>query len=226
MKPKLLLLHGALGSKKQFNTIEKELEQHFDIHIINFEGHGGDDSSKDFSIDLFTSNVIDYLNTNSIEKIDVFGYSMGGYVALNVATKIPERIGRIIILGTKFDWNLESAAKEVKMLNPKKIEEKIPQFAEKLKKDHYPQDWKQIMKKTADMMLGMGQGKKIVDEDFKKIEHQVTLGVGNQDNMVSFKESEYIANLLPNSKLIQLEGVKHPIDTISKEKLINYILTN
>ena len=54
---------------------------------------------------------------------------MGGYVALQLANKHPKYVQKIITLGTKFAWDKETAAKEVKMLNPEKIEEKIPAFA-------------------------------------------------------------------------------------------------
>ena len=122
MKQKLLLLHGALGSKKQLLPIKTLLEPHFDAYSLDFEGHGDFASDKEYSIVLFTKNVIDYLDKNSIDAINIFGYSMGGYVGLNTALNFPDRINSIVTLGTKFDWSIESASKEIKMLNPEIIE--------------------------------------------------------------------------------------------------------
>jgi len=226
MQEKLLLLHGALGSKKQLITLKEKLEESFDVYIMNFEGHGGVESSREFSIELFTQNVIDYLHENSINEINIWGYSMGGYVALNTALKFPEKVKKIITLGTKFKWDIESAEKEVKMLNPLIIEDKIPDFAEKLKQEHHPQDWKEIMKKTAKMMLNMAKGDKIIDADFKKINQNVVIGIGSLDNMVSYEESKHVSTLIPNVKLILLEGVKHPFDNIEVDILVNYIRSN
>ena len=223
MKEKLLLLHGALGSKKQFSVLKERLSASYDVYALDFEGHGGHVSQNKFSIQLFAENVLSYLQEKSIEEITIFGYSMGGYVALSAALQGPEKVKKVITLGTKFKWDLVSAAKETQLLNPTKIEEKVPAFAEKLKLEHDPQDWKEVMDKTAQMMIHMAEGAKMFDSDFKKITQSVSIGVGSLDHMVSYEESEHVSNLIPNAKLIQLEGVKHAIDTIGPDILIHYI---
>jgi hypothetical protein len=66
-KPDLLLLHGALGSKSQFSPLIPFLENKFQIHTLDFEGHGGSpDKNRSFGFDTFAENVLDYLNENSI----------------------------------------------------------------------------------------------------------------------------------------------------------------
>ncbi|MFT5858564.1 MAG: hypothetical protein ACI865_000652 [Flavobacteriaceae bacterium] len=50
MKPNLILLLGALGSEKQFNFLKPLLEKTFDVHTMNFDGHGGRATSSDYSI--------------------------------------------------------------------------------------------------------------------------------------------------------------------------------
>ena len=223
MKEKLLLLHGALGSKKQFAPIKPLLEKTFDVFDMDFEGHGGFQSDKDFSMQLFTENAIDFLDQNTIDKINIFGYSMGGYVALNMALKIPDRVKKIATLGTKFNWSMESAQKEVRMLNPDKIEEKVPHFASKLKEEHFPQDWKTIVRKTAAMMMGLAEGEQLNANDFKQIKTEVQIGIGSLDKMVTVEESEVVANLIPKSTFKIMEGFPHPIDKIDLTQLNNYI---
>ena len=217
----LLLLHGALGSKAQFSVLKAKLSIDFEVFDFDFQGHGGRPVESPFTMDLFTDNVLSFLDDNDLGKVHVFGYSMGGYVALNTALKHPERISKITTLGTKFDWSLESAEKEIKMLNPEKVEEKVPGFAENLRQIHHPQDWKVIMRKTAEMMLGMGNGARLTDEDFAQINQQVVVGIGSMDRMVSFAESKHVAALLPNGRLVHLEGVQHPIEKIATDVLFN-----
>ncbi|MEO0627145.1 MAG: alpha/beta hydrolase [Bacteroidota bacterium] len=223
MKDKMLLLHGALGSQNQFTSLKEVLDEFYEVHTLNFEGHGGIASTQKFSINLFTQNVIGFLEEHAITEVQIFGYSMGGYVALNTALRIPEKIKKIITLGTKFRWDIASAQREVTMLNPDKIEEKVPHFADKLRLEHHPQDWKGVMRKTAQMMIDMGNGAKIQDDDFRKIDVGVVIGVGSLDNMVSYEESEYVTSLIPNAKLVELEGVKHPIDKVGVDVLVDYI---
>ena len=114
----ILLLHGALGSLEQFDKLQTQLSANFIVHTLNFSGHGGQPiPKKGFSIELFANDVLNYLDEKKIPSINIFGYSMGGYVALHLAVHHPERIKSIFTLATKFEWSEESTAREVKMLN-------------------------------------------------------------------------------------------------------------
>ncbi|RZS92465.1 alpha/beta fold hydrolase [Aquimarina brevivitae] len=219
----LVLLHGALGSKKQFEVLKAELDADFEVYTLNFEGHGGTPSLHEFSIDLFTENLIAFLKENNLKSVNIFGYSMGGYVALNLALKKPELVDQIITLGTKFDWSAEAVAKELKMLNPDKIEEKVPKFAAKLKQDHSPMDWKEMMRKTAAMMQRMGEGQRLELHQLAQIQHNVMTGLGTEDTMVTEAESKQVSDLLQNASFIALPEVPHPIDKIEAKTLLTFI---
>lgn len=224
MNQKILILHGALGSKEQLNPLKNILEKSYEVHTLNFEGHGGRNLGGNiFSIDSFTQNVLDYLEEKGIAQIDIFGYSMGGYVALNLALKKPSRVHRIFTLATKFAWSAESASEEVKMLNPTVIEEKVPAFAATLKERHAPLDWKVHLEKTAAMMLALGNGECLSIEDFKKIKHRVLLTVGSKDRMVSEQETIEIKEALINGEFELLEKVKHPIEQVDLDVLTQKI---
>tara|TARA_R110002096_G_scaffold136909_7_gene289841 strand:+ start:22196 stop:22888 length:693 start_codon:yes stop_codon:yes gene_type:complete len=223
MKPNLLLLHGALGSSQQLAELKSLLSDNYSVHSINFEGHGGLPSSTEFSIDLFVKNTLDYLRENSIEQTSIFGYSMGGYVALKLALEHPEKVEQICTLGTKFNWSKEAAEKEIKLLNPEIIEAKVPKFVARLNTLHQPEDWKNVVLKTAQMMRDLANGKALKTSDFSQISHKVCIGIGTEDQMVSMEESQEVALVLPNGKLEKLEGIPHPIDLIAAKILKQFI---
>jgi pimeloyl-ACP methyl ester carboxylesterase len=219
----LLLLHGALGSEVQLQPLQKLLATDFNVYTLNFEGHGGRTSNHEFDMDRFAENVVERLTTLQVAKTHIFGYSMGGYVALTLAKKYPELIDTIVTLGTKFNWTLESAQQEVKMLNPEKIEEKVPAFAKRLQGLHLPNDWKEVMRKTASMMFDLANGKKLTGLDLQAIPHEVCIGIGSLDNMVTIEESENAASHLPNGRLKIIEDVKHPIEKVDMQILTTFI---
>ncbi len=149
----ILLLHGALGSLEQFDFLQTQLSANFIVHTINFSGHGGlPIPDEGFSIELFAKDVLNYLDEKKISSINIFGYSMGGYVALHLALHHPQRIKSVFTLATKFDWSAESTSREVKMLNTEMMEKKIPSFVGILQERHSPIDWKIIVEQTASMM--------------------------------------------------------------------------
>ena len=218
----ILLLHGALGSKAQFKSFEQEMSVAFDVHTLTFEGHGGRASERPFLMTHFVENVIEYLDENQLGSIDIFGYSMGGYVALMLAQMHPNRIGKIVTLGTKFAWNPEFSATEVRKLNPEKIEEKVPRFAHFLEKVHAPLDWKKVVTNTADMMTHLG-AEQPIDQHLSLISHPTLITLGSLDNMSTEEESISVAEQLPNGQFQLLPDVEHPIEKVDATVISNLI---
>ena len=84
----LLLLHGATGDEKQLIPLKEKLDDHYKVYTLNFSGHGGKPFPPgDFSIPLFAEEVKTFLKSNNFNEINIFGYSMGGYVAMYLASQ-------------------------------------------------------------------------------------------------------------------------------------------
>jgi pimeloyl-ACP methyl ester carboxylesterase len=219
----LLLLHGALGGKQQLEPLRATLQDKFTVHTLNFEGHGGRPTGHPYSIDRFVQNVLDHLQENNIENCPVFGYSMGGYVALKLASQYPGKFRSIVTLGTKFAWSPEIAAKETAMLNPEKIEEKVPKFAAALEALHAPLDWKEMMRGTAEMMRNLGDRPALTKEDLENIDIPVTLLLGSEDVMVTPDETVDVQLQLKNSWYERVYGWQHPIERVDATQLADLI---
>ncbi len=220
----LLLLHGALGSKEQFKELEEKLSKSFNAHSISFSGHGGEPIPEEpFSIELFSGDVLKWMQENSIEKINIFGYSMGGYAALYLAKHHPGKINKIFTIATKFLWNEEIAAKEIKMLDPVKMKEKVPAFAEQLKMRHGKDNWEMVLKKTAEMMTNLGKNNVLKYDDFNSIEQDILLGLGDRDKMVTIEETVEVYKRLKNAQMIVLPNTSHPLEAININRLISEI---
>lgn len=219
----LILLHGAIGSSAQLEKLANSLIHNFNITLLNFSGHGGKEiTDEPFNIKLFADDVLYMLDKSGINKPDVFGYSMGGYVALYIARHFPDKLNRIFTLATKFDWNPESSLKESKMLDPEKILDKLPEFANELSKRHSPADWKKVLHKTAEMMIDMGKGNNLTNlkkEDLALIKNEVRISVGDRDKMVSIEESMNAFRSLGNGSFYVIPDTPHLIEKVSVERL-------
>ena len=215
----VLFLHGALGSKEQFSTLTKELQHDFTIDTLSFSGHGRTPSlDHAFTIQNCAHEVLNMLNDKQRLKTDIFGYSMGGYVALWLARFYPDRIGKIFTLGTKLEWNEATAEKETKLLNAEKISAKVPAFAQELQDRHGEHEWHSVLQKTANLMHDLAKHH-LSDEDFRQIRSQVLLALGDQDNMVTKEESFHVEKHIPNAKFLELKDTPHPLDKVSVELL-------
>src|SRR5690606_18853408 len=79
----VLLLHGALGAKSQLNDLASTLDrQGWRTLTMNFSGHNREPYRDDFGIEVFAEDVVQFLAREKIDSAHIFGYSMGGYVAL------------------------------------------------------------------------------------------------------------------------------------------------
>ena len=222
----LIILHGALGAKSQFEQLASPLKNHFDVHILEFNGHGAKaDDSVDFSIELFAQNLKEFMQENGIQKPLIFGYSMGGYVALKLESQYPGSIEKLVTLGTKFDWNPESAEKEAKMLNAEKIAEKVPAFANYLKSLHGEENWKAVLERTAKMMLELGNKPVLKSYDFHHIQIPVQLLRGEKDVMVTKEETTEVQSLLGNGSYHEVAEWVHPINLVPSDQLAQQLLS-
>ncbi len=220
---KLLLLHGALGSKNQLDPLKELLQHKYEVYTLNFSGHGGEPFQENFSIAQFSKEVNQFLENNSMDCVSIFGYSMGGYVALYFAQCYPQKVNRIVTLGTKFYWTEAIANKEVGRLNPEKIEEKIPKYAAILQSRHHPNDWKKVMSKTAQMMIQMGLENPLQSADYLTINTPTLCIIAEQDEMVSIEETADVYRSLPNGSFFSMPMTKHPIEQVNLELLTEKI---
>ena len=224
MKPSLLMLHGAIGASRQLQHIAAELSANYEIHLLDFPGHGGTSlPDQPFSIALFAEATRAYIQQHNLQQLTIFGYSMGGYVAMYFAKDHPQLINSIITLGTKFHWDEATAAKEVKMLHADTIAVKVPAFAAALEALHAPNDWKHILQRTADMMLEMGRDNPLKPDDYKTINIPSLIMLGDRDKMVSLEETVATYKQLPDARMAVLPGTPHGIEQVNAA-LIAYLI--
>ena len=222
----LLLLHGALGSESQFEELSKRLGNTFMVHSFDFKSHGcRANEESGFLMRELADEINNYIVSKEIAPCYVFGYSMGGYAALMAATAAPVLFSGIITLGTKFDWNPESAAKEARMLNPEILEEKVPKFAQALANLHGTENWKSLLIKTARMMQDLADGGGIATPDLEQLSIPVRVLLGSLDRMVTERESKQLVNSLAEGSFKLLPDVEHPIDRVDIDVIADEIIS-
>lgn len=220
----LLLLHGAIGASDQFVNLAEALGDTYNVRTMDFSGHGGKPFPKgELSIQFFAEEVKAFIDSEGPGKVSIFGYSMGGYVAMYLAKHYPAMVDKIITLATKFHWDEETAAKETKMLNAEKTEEKVPAFAQALAKRHAPNDWKELFFRTATMLNAMGRDNPLKAEDYATIENPSMILIGDKDKMITLDETVNVYRALPNAQMGMLPATQHPIEQVNLPYLLFYI---
>lgn len=224
----ILFLHGALGVAQDLTPLMTLCQERgFETHSFNFSGHGKSAAEPaEFRIDLFARDLENYIKSHNLKNVIIFGYSMGGYVALyHKANFDDSSISRIFTYGTKFNWSEKAVSKELPMMNPDHLLEKFPHFAEALQSKH-GERWKQLLRSTAHMMQHLERLDGLTREDMMDIDIPVVLILGDQDRMVSTEETQLTGSWLHHSQLKTISHSKHELERTNLREIADLIADN
>jgi pimeloyl-ACP methyl ester carboxylesterase len=100
----LLLLHGGLFNiDLQFGEVLPALAQTRQVIATDFQAHGRTgDIDRPLTTAGLASDVVGLLEHLGIRQIDVFGFSVGGAVALYLAIKHPQLLRKLIVSSVSF----------------------------------------------------------------------------------------------------------------------------
>lgn len=209
----ILLLHGALGCSDDLNGLAAALRKlEIEPHCFSFSGHGKAPFAAEFSMAQFSHELETYIVHHGLAPACVFGYSMGGYVALHSACGRPHLFKGVVTLGTKFNWTVETAAKETRLLDPVVTQQKVPAFAALLEKKH-GENWAQLMNQTASLLRGLGAAPPLSPEVLSQLPTRTWIGVADKDHLVSTEESLSVYRGLPDAGMYVLPNTKHALET-------------
>ncbi|GAA1568684.1 alpha/beta hydrolase [Kribbella sancticallisti] len=100
----LLLLHGGLFNiDLQFGQVLPSLAETRQVIAADFQGHGRtNDLDRPLGTEALASDVVGLLQHLDVPQVDVFGFSVGGAVALHLAIRNPELIRKAIISSVSY----------------------------------------------------------------------------------------------------------------------------
>jgi pimeloyl-ACP methyl ester carboxylesterase len=100
----LLLLHGGLFNiDLQFGQVLPTLAQTRQVIATDFQAHGRTgDIERPLTTAGLASDVVGLLDHLEIRQVDVFGFSVGGAVALYLAIKHPQLLRKLIVSSVSF----------------------------------------------------------------------------------------------------------------------------
>lgn len=101
----LLIIHGFLGMSDNWKTLANQyVQEGFQVHALDLRNHGKSFHSEEWGYDFMVKDVVEYCQYHQLGKVDVIGHSMGGKVAMLLATNYQELVDRLVVadIGPKF----------------------------------------------------------------------------------------------------------------------------
>jgi len=100
----VLLLHGWLNSWAIWRKTLELLSREFRMYALDFLGFGeSGDQAEEFSVDNFVLMVNQFMDRMGIVKAPLVGHSMGGTVSLSAAIRYPEKVVKVVVVGSPIE---------------------------------------------------------------------------------------------------------------------------
>jgi len=220
----LVFIHGFPDSWNSFRLVLNEFSSSFHAYAIDLHGFG--DSSKPergFLIEDFAEDIIGFLDALNIEKASIVGHSMGSFVAQRVALLYPERVEKLVLVGSaskgKGNTVLTEALEIVNTLQEPIGTDFITEFQSgTTEKNVSVEFFNSIIQESlkAPLRVWKESLKGLTEVDYSKelsnIKHHTQIVWGVHDSIFPKEEQEILVNTIPNATLSVYQNAGHSLN--------------
>ena len=200
----VILLHGGLGHSGNWGyQVPALVKNGYRAIVIDSRGHGR--SSRDaqpYSYELMASDVLAVMETLSLEKAALVGWSDGACTSLILADKDPERVAGVFYFACNMD---PSGTKEF-------------EFGPLVKRcfNRHVKDYQQLSStpdqfdEFSDAVGLMQRTQPNYSADYlARLRVPVAIVHSEHDEFIKREHAEYLARSIPHAEFIDLPGVSH-----------------
>lgn len=96
--PPIVLLHGLLGSSRNWVSAAKELVKDYEVFALDLRNHGDSPHCDSMDFGEMAADVLQFLEEQELDQVCLLGHSLGGKVAMRVAVESPDSLESLIIV--------------------------------------------------------------------------------------------------------------------------------
>lgn len=97
-KPALVVVHGLLGSSRNWQMTGRDLAADFHVLAPDLPNHGSSPHSPEADYPFLMDSLLGWLDAQGLERVTLVGHSMGGKTAMLLACRHPERVERLVVV--------------------------------------------------------------------------------------------------------------------------------
>jgi pimeloyl-ACP methyl ester carboxylesterase/tetratricopeptide (TPR) repeat protein len=211
--PPLILVHGFSDSSFSFSRVLPLIDKRFRIYAVDQRGHGDSDRPADgYDMSNFAADVVAFMDAKGIRKATIVGHSMGSFVTMQTALDAPERVERVVLIGTASTANnpaVMGLKAEIDKLNDPVPADFAREFQVTTSSPTLPKEFIDTVVSES-LKLPAYVWKKAISgvvaknyrTELKKISIPVTIFWGEKETVFMRDEQDILSKGLPNSSLI------------------------
>lgn len=223
-KTAVLMIHGFMGSPKEFANLSKFLESknNYDVFTFTLPGHSKEDGLEQFKHDLWLKKADEKLQNLiklKYDQIYLVAHSMGGVLACDLASRY-KKIEKLVLLAPAFRF-MGFSNKFLKLF---KRTNKLSKLYSFFRKDPLVKRMLRLPKELQLEYLNLVSSRQDVLKDIKISVLQIT---GDKDKLVTKKDDKFVFNNIA-SKDKEIYSLKeadhHALQSKYADELHNKIL--
>jgi pimeloyl-ACP methyl ester carboxylesterase len=226
----LIMLSPLQGAMDDWDpTITNGLADKHKVIIFDYAGVGSSSGTTPSSIAELAQDAVSVIRALQYDKVDILGFSMGGFVAQQIALTEPELIRRIVLTGTGPQGaeglaNLPNVLAETQGLSPEEQSLQLGFTDSKASRSAGKAYLKRLQERTVDRdppvsaESGAAEFAAVLDwaqphpdalEQLAAVTQPVLIVSGRHDRLVPFVNGFNLVQALPNASLIVLPDAGH-----------------
>ncbi len=118
-KPTVVFIHGVLNDHSVWVLQSRYMANHgWNVLAVDLPGHCKSEGDAPASVEEAADFIAALLDAAGIEKAALIGHSWGSLIALEAASKLKERVTRLVLVGTAFPMKVSAALLDASLNNP------------------------------------------------------------------------------------------------------------
>jgi pimeloyl-ACP methyl ester carboxylesterase len=215
----VVLVHGLGGHAEDWRNLRPYIvTSGHRIYMLDLPGYGRSEWPQNYSYSVpdETNTIVAFMDALGLRRVDLGGFSMGGWIAQRVAIDHPDRVRSLMIFDSaglydRPNWNTAlftpTSAAELDQLDALLMPHP-PQVPAFIARDvlRYSRGHAWVIHRALDSML---TGKDVTDAELPHLKMPVLIVWGAEDHIVPLADGQKMHQLIPQSQLDIVPGCGH-----------------
>ena len=213
--PPVLMLHGWGGDPDVFNALALPISIHRQVYAPVFPGFGeSPDPALPWNTQDYTLILHEWMVRLDLTKVDIIAHSFGGRVAIGLAARYPESVGRMVLISSaglvlprsvkiRFKMAVARFMSTLGRFGGSRLQGTLEKRRERLGSP----DWRaasRVMRRTLSNVI-----REDLTAEIQQIQKKVLLVWGENDHDVLPSTGRKMAKLFSNSKYVEIPRAGH-----------------
>ena len=129
-QPTVVFIHGVLNDHSVWILQSRYFAHHgWNVLAIDLPGHCKSGGEPPASVEEASEAIIALLDAAGVQQATLVGHSFGSLIALETAARAPERVSKLVLVGTAFPMRVSPALLEASVSAPMEAIDRVNAFS-------------------------------------------------------------------------------------------------